>query len=189
MPNVNVPNVNVPNVNVPNVNGPCPGGDINVAACVPGNINVPNVNLPNVPGNVNVPNVNVPNVNVDVPDVADIVPDFNVPDVADIVPDFNVPKVDVPNVNIPRGGGGPPVAVAAVGSGGQLGIGSARSEPPTRRPIKGVQPCCSDPRLAGRARPSVRSVQAQSPVRYFLPRPRQRWPISLPTAPPVTRRK
>ena len=78
---INIPNPN-PNVNLPNIN--------------------PNLNLPNVPGNINVPNVNVPNVNLDVPEIADIVPDFNVPEVADIVPDFNPPKIDVPKINTPE---------------------------------------------------------------------------------------
>ena len=101
VPNVNVPNVNVPNVNVPNVNGP--GRRHQRRRCVPGNINVPNVNLPNVPGNVNVPNVNVPNVNVDVPDVADIVRSI-VAMVAEI--EFTPEGFDVRNGVGPRGGGG-----------------------------------------------------------------------------------
>ena len=83
-PNIPGPNIDVPDVNVPNRQRPKRQRP---------NVNVPTstqLNAPNIPGNVNVPNVNVPNVNLDVPEVADIVPDFNVPEVADIVPDFNV---------------------------------------------------------------------------------------------------
>ena len=119
--NLDVPDLDVPNLNVPNVNVP--------------NVNLPNVNVPGIPGNVNVPNVNLPNVNVDVPDVADIVPDFNVPDIADIVPDFNSRKSMSRSQRPEREWRWPwwrwpavAVAVAVVGRRGQPRNGSTRSE-------------------------------------------------------------